>query len=78
MSVLGAAVLLRSLTDSCILTYEKIIERCHPLVSREAVMRTLPLAAKDFDWKVTIGRETVSFAYEMPTVVVSSEPRRGW
>ncbi|HVY32289.1 MAG TPA: adenylate/guanylate cyclase domain-containing protein [Polyangiaceae bacterium] len=71
-------VLLRSLTDSCILTYEKIIERCHPLVSREAVMRTLPLAAKDFDWKVTIGRETVSFEYEMPTVVVSSEPRRGW
>lgn len=66
------------------LTYEEIIKRTNPRVSREAVKRVIQRAApkgSGWGWTVTlVGEATVTLEYEQPLAAVVSDvrERRGW
>jgi len=72
-------VMLRTMpAQSTAMTYPEIVAKCHPQVDRSVIQRTLSAAAAGTNWRITAGRETVTFEFEIPSPIVSSTPRRGW
>ncbi len=48
------------------LTYDQIVEACHPRVGHEAIRRVLPTVVKGTNWRCTLGEATVTLEYTLP------------